>query len=214
VGKPSANVARTAELETPTPSNCRSWAPRAWQNARPIVGRYTPPAQIPLSRGAGLPTSWVKTRAALSGDRQGETTMLFTILCSFSAGLVVFCILNRVHKGAIEIAVKLAVREIEKEYEGRNLAMKAQLAGKEEELKKMQDKAQQLVKLHSSMPPTSRVAQPAAKPPSAKEAAQARKERLKSEGLEAFVITRPFTDTSFGELLRTTHVERIEAKGS
>ena len=54
----------------------------------------------------------------------------------------------------------------------------------------------------------------AARPPSAKEAAQARKERLKSEGLEAFVITRPFTDTSFGELLRTTNVERIEANGS
>ena len=140
--------------------------------------------------------------------------MLFTMLCSFSAGLVVFCILNRVHKRAIEIAVKLAVREIEKQYEGRHLAMKAQLAGKEEELKKMQDKAQQLVKLHSSMPPTSRVAQPAAKPPSPKEAALARKERLKSEGLEAFVITRPFTDTSFGELLRTTNVERIEANGS
>ena len=140
--------------------------------------------------------------------------MLFTILCSFSTGLTIFCILNRVHKRAIEIAVKLAVRDIEKEYERGNLAMKAQLAGKEEELKKMQDKAQQLVKLHSSMPAMSRLAQPAAKPLSAKEAAQARKERLKSEGLEAFVITRPFTDTSFGELLRTTNVERIEAKGS
>jgi hypothetical protein len=78
----------------------------------------------------------------------------------------------------------------------------------------MQDKAQQLVKLHSSMPPASRVAQPAAKPPSAKEAAQARRERLKSEGLEAFVVTRPFTDTSFGELLRRAHVEKIEANGS
>jgi hypothetical protein len=51
--------------------------------------------------------------------------MLFTILCSFSAGLVVFCILDRVHKRAIEIAVKLAVRDIEKEYERANLAMKA-----------------------------------------------------------------------------------------
>ena len=140
--------------------------------------------------------------------------MLFTILCSFSAGLTVFCILKRVHKHAIEIAVKLAVREIEKEHEGRDGAMKLQLALKEEELKKVQDKAQQLAKLHSSMPPSSRVAQPAVKPPSAKETAQARKEKLKSEGLEAFVMTRPFTDTSFGELLRRTHVEKIEANGS
>ena len=140
--------------------------------------------------------------------------MLFTLLCSFSAGLTVYCILSRVHKRAIEIAVKLAVREIEKEYEGRNGAMKVQLALKEEELKKVQDKAQQLVKLHSSMPSSSRVAQPTAKPPSAKEAAQARKEKLKSEGLEAFVMTRPFTDTSFGELLRSTKVEKIEANDS
>ena len=140
--------------------------------------------------------------------------MLFSLLCSFAAGMTVFCILNRVHKRAIEIAVKLAVRDIEKEYEGRDGAMKIQLARKEEELKKAQDKAQQLVKLHSSMSPSSRVAQPPAKPPSAKETAQARKERLKSEGLEVFAMTRPFTDTSFGELLRTTHVEKIEAKGS
>src|SRR6185295_15063768 len=32
---------------------------RAWQTARPLVGRYTPPAQIPLSGGARLPTSWL-----------------------------------------------------------------------------------------------------------------------------------------------------------
>jgi hypothetical protein len=140
--------------------------------------------------------------------------MLFTILCCFSTGLTVFCILNRVNKRSVEMAVRLAVREVEKEYEGRSGAMKAQLARKEEELKKAQDKAQQLVKLHASVPSSPRVAQPAAKAPSAKETAQARKEKLKSEGLEVFAMTRPFTDTSFGELLRTTNVEKIEASGS
>jgi hypothetical protein len=150
--------------------------------------------------------------AALGG--LGGTTMLFTILCSFSAGLTVFCILNRVHKRALELAIKLAVREVEKEYEGRADVMKAQLARKEEELKKAQDKTQQLVKLHASVPSSARPAQPAAKPPPAKETAQARKEKLKSEGLEVFAMTRPFTDTSFGELLRTTNVEKIEASGS
>jgi len=192
----------------------RRGRPRAWQTARPTVGRYTPPEQIPLSRGARVPTSWLKTGAALSAAARG-TTMLFTILCSFSTGLTIFCILNRVHKRAIELAVKLAVREVEKEYEGRTGVMKAQLARKEEELKKAQDKVGQLVKLHSAVPSPTRSAQPAAAAkPQPKETAQARKDKLKSEGLEVFAMTRPFTDTSFGELLRTTHVEKIEASGS
>lgn len=140
--------------------------------------------------------------------------MLFTILCSFSAGLTVFCILNRVHRRAIELAVKLAVREVEKEYEGRTAVMKAQLARKEEELKKVQDKAQGLVKLHAAVPSSPRAAQPVTAARQApKETAQAHKERLKSEGLEVFAMTKPFTDTSFGELLRTTNVEKIEASG-
>ena len=142
--------------------------------------------------------------------------MLFTILCSFSAGLTVYCILNRVNKRSVELAVRLAVREIEKEFEGRNGAMMAQLARKEEELKKARDKTQELLKLHRVVPAGPRPAQPAAaaKPVSPKEAAQARKEKLKSEGLEVFAMTRPFTDTSFGELLRTTNVEKIEANGN
>jgi hypothetical protein len=147
------------------------------------------------------------------GCRAGND-MLFAILCSFSAGLTVFCILNRVHKRALELAVKLAVREVEKEYEGRAGVMKAQLARKEDELKKAQEKAQQLVKLHSAVPSPSRAAPTAAAKPQPKETAQARKEKLKSEGLEVFAMTRPFTDTSFGELLRTTNVEKIEASGS
>ncbi len=139
--------------------------------------------------------------------------MLFTILCSFSAGLTVFCILNRVQKRALELAVRLAVREVEKEYEGRSAAMKAQLARKEEELQKMRDKAQSLVKLHAAVPSPSRAAQPAAAQakPVSKEAMKA---KLKSEGLEVFAMTKPFTDTSFGELLRTTNVEKIEAAGN
>ena len=142
--------------------------------------------------------------------------MLFTILCCFSTGLTVFCILNRINKRSVEVAVKLAVREVEKEYEGRNAAMMAQLARKEEELKKARDKAQELLKIHETVPSRPRAAQPAAaaKPVSPKEAAQARKEKLKSEGLEVFAMTRPFTDTSFGELLRTTNVEKIEANGN
>ena len=142
--------------------------------------------------------------------------MLFTILCSFSAGLTVFCILNRVNKRSVELAVRLAVREVEKEFEGRNAAMLAQLARKEEELKKVRDKTQELLKLHRAVPAGPRTAPPAAaaKPVSPKEAAQARKEKLKNEGLEVFAMTRPFTDTSFGELLRTTNVEKIEASGS
>jgi hypothetical protein len=179
---------------------------------RPLHAACAKSAQ-PWRRGADIETERRERRFRWPPE---ETTMLFTILCCFSTGLTVFCILNRVNKRSVEVAVKLAVREIEKEYEGLNGAMKAQLARKEEELKKVQDKVQQLVKLHSAVPSLSRAAPPAAaaKPPSPKETAQSRKEKLKSEGLEVFAMTRPFTDTSFGELLRTTNVEKIEASGS
>ena len=135
--------------------------------------------------------------------------MLFAILCSISTGLTVFCIAKRVNARALEIAVRLAVREVEKEYEGRNAAMKSQLNIKEEELRK----ARELVKLHETVPARARPAQTAAAPgtPQAKAAA---KEKLKREGLEVFAMTRPFTDTSFGELLRTTEVVKVEAAGS
>ena len=140
--------------------------------------------------------------------------MLFTILCCFSTGLTVFCIVKRVNKRAVEIAVRLAVREVEKEYEGRNDAMKAQLARKEEELKKAQEKAQGLVKLHQAVPSAPRAAAPPVAAQAKPMSKEAMKAKLKSEGLEVFAMTRPFTDTSFGELLRTTHVEKIEAGGS
>ena len=79
-------------------------------------------------------------------------TMLFTLFCCFSTGLVVYCVLKRVHRKSIEIAVSLAVRDVEKEYEGRNHAMIAQLNAKEGEL----TKARNLVKLHESVPTMSR----------------------------------------------------------
>ena len=140
--------------------------------------------------------------------------MLFTILCCFSTGLTVFCIVNRVNKRAVEIAVRLAVREVEKEYEARNDAMKAQLARKEDELKKARDKAQGLVKLHAAVPSSPRTAPQAAAPQGKPVSKEAMKAKLKSEGLEVFAMTKPFTDTSFGELLRTTNVEKIEAAGN
>jgi hypothetical protein len=137
--------------------------------------------------------------------------MLFTILCCISTGLTVFCIARRVNKRALELAVRLAVRELEKEYEGRNDVMKAQLARKEEELKKARDKAQGLVKLHEAVPSLTRSAQPAPAVQNKPVTKEAMKAKLKSEGLEVFAMTKPFTDTSFGELLRTTNVEKIEA---
>ena len=139
--------------------------------------------------------------------------MLFTILCCVSTGLTIFCIAKRVNKRAVEIAVRLAVREVEKEYEARSDVMKAQLARKEEELKKARDKAQGLVKLHEAVP-SPRAAKPAVAAQAKPVSKEAMKAKLKSEGLEVFAMTKPFTDTSFGELLRTTNVEKIEAAGS
>ena len=141
--------------------------------------------------------------------------MLFTIFCCFSTGLCVYCILNRVNKRAIEIAVRLAVRDVEKEYESRNATMVNQLNNKEGELKKARDKAQQLVKLHEVVP--SRAPAAAADPRIAAKAAQtaakSKKEKLKREGLEVFAMSRPFTDTSYDALLAASDVVKVEPKG-
>jgi len=126
--------------------------------------------------------------------------MLFTIFCCFSTGLVVYCILNRVHKKSIQIAVSLAVRDVEKEYEGRNHAMIAQLNAKEGEL----TKARNLVKLHEAVPTMSRLTPgAAAKPGAAKPAARPTgsppaklpERKLKQDPLNVFEMSRPFTDT-------------------
>src|SRR5438128_1298014 len=103
-----------------------------------------------------------RAREAVALDRPG-TTMLFTIFCCISTGLCVYCIASRVNKRALEIAVRLAVRDIEKEYEGREATLMAQLnkklTGAEGELQK----ARNLVKLHEAVPAYS--------PPSGKTAA-------------------------------------------
>ena len=149
--------------------------------------------------------------------------MLFTLFCCFSTGLVVYCILNRVHRKAIEIAVSLAVREVEKEYEGRNDAMMAQLNAKEGEL----TKARNLVKLHEAVPAMSRpapalVAKPGtAKPgttkpgvrPTGSPPAKLPERKLKQDPLNVFEMSRPFTDTSYDALLATSDVVKIEPAG-
>ena len=144
--------------------------------------------------------------------------MLFTIFCCFSTGLVVYCILNRVHKKNVEIAVSLAVREVEKEYESRNGAMIAQLNAKEGELVK----ARGLVALHEAVPTMPRAApglaaRPgAAKPvvrPTGSPPAKLPERKLKQDPLNVFEMSRPFTDTSYDALLATSDVVKIEPAG-
>jgi hypothetical protein len=150
-------------------------------------------------------------------DRQGPT-MLFTIFCCFSTGLVVYCILNRVHRKAIEIAVSLAVRDIEKEYESRNDELMAQLNAKDGEL----TKARNLVKLHETVPTMSRVtpgsaARPGATKPAVRPTgsppAKVPERRLKQDPLNVFEMSRPFTDTSYDALLASSDVVKIEPAG-
>jgi hypothetical protein len=128
--------------------------------------------------------------------------MLFTLFCCISTGLAMYCILNRVHKRSVEIAVRLAVREMEKEYEQRHMAVLAQLSSKEGELLK----ARGLVKLHEAVPSTMRAAP--AKSLSAASAAPAKK--LKQDPLNVFEMSRPFTDTSYDALLASSDVVKVE----
>ena len=130
--------------------------------------------------------------------------MLFTIFCCISTGLAVYCILNRVHQRSLEIAVRLAVREVEKEYEQRNMAMIAQLSAKEGELVK----ARGLVKLHEAVPTMARPAAARAAAPSTASGVSAKK--LKQDPLNVFEMSRPFTDTSYDALLATSDVVKVE----
>ncbi|HEX4234259.1 MAG TPA: hypothetical protein VH041_08115 [Caldimonas sp.] len=138
--------------------------------------------------------------------------MLFTIFCCISTGLSVYCIFRRVNQRAVEIAVRLAVRDIEKEFEGREAALMAQLGNKlttkESELKKARD----LVRLHEAVPSSLTPVKAAAKP-SGKAAALSAKEKLRREGLEAFAMSRPFTDTAYDALLAGTEVVKVEPAG-
>jgi hypothetical protein len=129
--------------------------------------------------------------------------MLFTIFCCISTGLAVYCILNRVHRRSLELAVRMAVREAEKEYERQSGEMLAKLATKDGEL----SKARHLVKLHESvptrpMPTLARTAPPAAPG-----------KRLKQDPLNVFEMSRPFTDTSYDALLANSDVVKVEPAG-
>ncbi|MEO5844310.1 MAG: hypothetical protein ABIQ33_05665 [Caldimonas sp.] len=143
--------------------------------------------------------------------------MLITIFCCFSTGLVVYCILKRVHRRDLEIAVALAVRDVEKDYEGRNEAMVAQLSAKDGELVK----ARNLVKLHEAVPNLARPAASIAAKGGAKlspkpvgEAPMRVPERkLKQDPLNVFEMSRPFTDTSYDALLATSDVVKVEPAG-
>ena len=126
--------------------------------------------------------------------------MLFTIFCCFSTGLVVYCILKRVHREKHRDRRQPRVREVEKEYEGRNDAMIAQLNAEEGEL----IKARNLVKLHEAVPTMPRaapataaklgatkpVARPTGSPP-----AKLPERKLKQDPLNVFEMSRPFTFT-------------------
>ena len=142
--------------------------------------------------------------------------MLITIFCCISTGLCVYCILNRVNRRNIEIAVRLAVRDVEKEFEGRNATMVKQLSSKESELKKARD----MVKLHEAVPSqgpaTAQAAVPArpGQPKAPVKPALSAKEKAKRDGLEMFAMSRPFTDTAYDELLASSDVVKVEAAGS
>ena len=129
--------------------------------------------------------------------------MLFTIFAAISTGLAVYCILNRVHRKSVEIAVRLAVREVEKEFEHRNLAMVAQISAKEAELVK----ARSLVKLHETVPTMARQAPARPAAPAANDGAA---KKLKQSPLNVFEMSRPFTDTAYDALLATSDVVKVE----
>jgi hypothetical protein len=127
--------------------------------------------------------------------------MLFTLFCCFSTGLAVFCIVNRLNKRTVELAVEAAVNEAKNELRGDNSGLLAELAAKEREL----NKARQLVKLHESVPTlgvprSSRPGSPPAKPV----------KRLPQDPLNVFEMSRPFTDTSYDALLASSDVVKVE----
>lgn len=136
--------------------------------------------------------------------------MLFTICCCFSTGLAVYCILKRVHQRSLELAVRMAVREAEKEFEVRSGEMITQLAAKEGELAK----ARNLVKLHETVPTMARPAPVAARSVAAKPRGEAPmrvpERKLKQDPLNVFEMSRPFTDTSYDALLASSDVVKVE----
>ena len=147
--------------------------------------------------------------------------MLFTIFCCFSTGLA-----RRLHPQAgasaraIEIAVSLAVRDVEKEYEGRNDAMIAQLNAKEGELDQgaqprqaARGRADDVARDARACRQT-RDGKAGGRPArSARRPAKVPERRLKQDPLNVFEMSRPFTDTSYDALLATSDVVKIEPAG-
>ena len=142
--------------------------------------------------------------------------MLLTLFCSFATGLVVYCILKRVHAKNLEIAVGVAVREVEKEYEGRQETMATQLIAREDELAK----ARSLVKQHqAAMPGASRpgralAAKPSIAPPVARPTGapptKLPEPPVNQPPLQVFEMSGPFTESSFDALLATSDVVQVE----
>ncbi len=135
--------------------------------------------------------------------------MLFTIFCCISTGLSLYCILHRFNKRTLDLAVHAAVHEVKKELHERHSTMLAQMASKERELSRMRE----LLKLHEAVPsPMSSGARAA---PAAAAAAPGTKPAKKKprEGYELFEMSRPFTDTSYNDLLMATDVVKVEPAG-
>ncbi len=125
---------------------------------------------------------------------------MFTLFCCFSTGLAVFCILNRVNKRTVQLAVQAALNEAKAEIRADNSGLVAELAAKERELNKVRER----LKLHEAVPNlgVSRVSQgsPPAKPV----------KRPAQDPLNVFEMSLPFTDTSYDALLATSDVVKVE----
>jgi len=136
--------------------------------------------------------------------------MFITIFSCISAALCVYCILTRVNKRTTELAVRLAVREIEKEFEIERAKLLAQLesklGAKEGELKK----ARTIAQLHEAVPSHVSPVKPKAAPgaPPAKPG-----KRPREDALHVFEMSRPFTDTSYDALLASSNVVKVEPAG-
>jgi hypothetical protein len=136
--------------------------------------------------------------------------MFFTIFCCVSTGLTLYCILHRFNKRTVDLAVHAAVFEVKKELHERHSSMLAQLATKEREL----NRARELLKLHEAVPTLTPPGARAVAPAAAASAAGARPGKKKPrEGYELFEMSRPFTDTSYNDLLRATDVVKVEPAG-
>jgi hypothetical protein len=125
---------------------------------------------------------------------------MFTLFCCFSTGLAVFCILNRINKRTVQLAVQAALNEAKAEIRADNSGLVAELAAKERELNKVRER----LKLHEAVPNlgVSRVSQgsPPAKPV----------KRPAQDPLNVFEMSSPFTDTSYDALLASSDVVKVE----